>query len=234
MKLETLRDLFVDELKDLYSAENQLVKALPKMAKAASSADLRQAFTSHLAETKTHVERLKQIFTAFDASPNGKKCKAMEGLVEEGAEMIHEDAEPDVMDAGLIAAAQRVEHYEMAGYGCVRNYARLLGEAKAASLLQQTLDEEGAADKKLTALSKQINVDAQHDHDGKPAKAQRRQASDPRAHRNHPTSSGQPLIGTTAESNHGWSKAVDAFLKKYAFGYIEVWLAVCRFVGWFS
>ena len=169
MKLESLRDLFIDELKDLYNAENQLVKALPKMAKAASSAELRQAFHSHLTETKTHVERLEQIFTAFDASPNGKKCKAMEGLVEEGSEMIHEDAEPEVMDAGLIAAAQRVEHYEMAGYGCVRTYAQLLGETKAVGLLQQTLDEEGAADKKLTALSKQINVDAQHDHDGKPA-----------------------------------------------------------------
>ncbi len=166
MKLENLRDLFVDELKDLYSAENQLLKALPKMAKAATSADLKRAFESHLKETLGQVERLEQVFASLDVSPKGKKCKAMQGLVEEGAEMMKEDAEPDVMDAGLIAAAQRVEHYEMAGYGCVHNYAQLLGETKAATLLQKTLDEEGAADKKLTQLAKQINVDAEGDDEG--------------------------------------------------------------------
>ena len=167
MKLESLRDLFIDELKDLYNAENQLVKALPKMAKAASAPGLKHAFESHLKETKTQVQRLEQIFTSLGASPKGKKCKAMEGLVAEGSEMIHEDAESEVMDAGLIAAAQRVEHYEMAGYGCVRTYAQLLGETKAVTLLQKTLDEEGAADKKLTELSKQINVDANGQHNGK-------------------------------------------------------------------
>ncbi|HZZ72757.1 MAG TPA: ferritin-like domain-containing protein [Pirellulales bacterium] len=161
MEMETLRDLFVDELKDLYSAENQLVKALPKMAKAATSPKLKKAFESHLEETKGHVDRLEQIFEKLGGSPKGKKCKAMEGLIEEGKEMLEEDAEPDVLDAGLIAAAQRVEHYEMAGYGCVRTYAQLLGEAAAAKLLQQTLDEEGNADKKLTQLAEQINVNAE-------------------------------------------------------------------------
>jgi ferritin-like metal-binding protein YciE len=165
MKLENLRDLFVDELKDLYSAENQLLKALPKMAKAATSSDLKRAFDSHLKETQGQVERLEQVFAGLDVSPKGKKCKAMEGLVAEGAEMMQEDAEPDVMDAGLIAAAQRVEHYEMAGYGCVRTYAQLLGETKAATLLQKTLDEEGAADKKLTQIAKQINVEAEDEEE---------------------------------------------------------------------
>lgn len=174
MNLETLRDLFVDELKDLYSAEHQLLKALPKMAKAATSIELKHAFESHLKETKGQVERLEQVFAGLDASPRGKKCKAMEGLVEEGAEWIQEDAEPDVMDAGLIAAAQRVEHYEMAGYGCVRTYAQLLGETKAASLLQKTLDEEGAADKKLTQLAKRINVQANGEVDHAPIKRGRR------------------------------------------------------------
>jgi ferritin-like metal-binding protein YciE len=161
MKLDTLRALFVDELKDLYSAEHQLLKALPKMAKAASSPQLTRAFESHLEETKGQVERLEQVFESLDVSPKGKKCKAMEGLVEEGAELMEEDADPDVMDAGLIAAAQRVEHYEIAGYGCVRTYAQLLGETKAAKLLQATLDEEGAADKKLTQIAEKINVEAE-------------------------------------------------------------------------
>src|SRR5581483_4292091 len=146
MKPATLRELFIDELKDLYSAENQLLKALPKMAKAATSPDLKKAFESHLKETQTQVDRLVQIFESLDASPKGKKCKAMEGLVEEGSEMMEEDAEPEVMDAALIAAAQRVEHYEMAGYGTVRTYARLLGDEQAAKLLQKTLDEEGQTD----------------------------------------------------------------------------------------
>jgi len=165
MKLESLRDLFVDELKDLYNAEHQLLKALPKMAKAATASELRRAFESHLKETKGQVERLEQVFGSLEISPKGKKCKAMEGLVKEGAELMKEEADPDVMDAGLIAAAQRVEHYEMAGYGCVRTYAQLLGETKAATLLQKTLDEEGAADKKLTQIAKQINVDAEDDEE---------------------------------------------------------------------
>jgi ferritin-like metal-binding protein YciE len=165
MKLASLRDLMVEELKDLYNAEQQLVKALPKMAKAASSPDLRKAFEKHLKETQTHVDRLEEVFESLDLAPKGKTCKAMKGLIEEGSELMKEDAEEDVMDAGLIAAAQRVEHYEIAGYGCVRTYAQLLGETKAASLLQKTLDEEGAADKKLTEIAETINVDAEEDEE---------------------------------------------------------------------
>jgi ferritin-like metal-binding protein YciE len=153
MHMETLQDLFVDQLRDLYNAENQLVKALPKLAKSADSDQLRSAFENHLEETKGHVERIEAIFEKLGAKPGGKTCKAMKGLVEEGAEMMDEDAEPPVMDAGLIAAAQRVEHYEIAGYGCVRNFAKLLGDEHAAKLLQETLDEEMAADKKLTKLA---------------------------------------------------------------------------------
>jgi ferritin-like metal-binding protein YciE len=161
MTLKTLEDLFVDQLKDLYHAENQLVKALPKLAKAASSPKLSQAFTDHLAETKIHVERLEMIFNDLEMKPKGKVCKAMEGLLEEGKETMAEDADPSVKDAALITAAQRVEHYEMAGYGCVRTFARLLGHHKAADLLQRTLDEEGAADKHMTELAESvINIDA--------------------------------------------------------------------------
>ncbi|HWE03029.1 MAG TPA: ferritin-like domain-containing protein [Tepidisphaeraceae bacterium] len=161
MKLEDLRDLYIEELRDLYSAENQLVKALPKMAKAATNEDLAQGFLDHLEETKGHVARLKGIFEELGTKPTGKVCKAMEGLIEEGKEMIEEDAEPDVKDAGLIGAAQRVEHYEIAGYGVVRNFAKLLGETAAAKILQQTLDEEAATDKKLTKLADSvINLEA--------------------------------------------------------------------------
>jgi ferritin-like metal-binding protein YciE len=165
MKLDSLKELYVDELKDLYSAENQLLKAIPKMAKAATSPALKKGFEKHLEETKGQVERLEQIFKALGESPKGKKCKAMEGLVEEGKEVMEEDAEPEVMDAALIAAAQRVEHYEIAGYGCVRTYAQLLGETQAAKLLQQTLDEEGKTDHALTKLAEKINVEAE-DPDG--------------------------------------------------------------------
>jgi ferritin-like metal-binding protein YciE len=160
MQLEALQDLFVEQLRDLYNAENQLVKALPKMAKAASSEQLSQSFLDHLEETKGHVDRLAQIFENLGKKPTGKTCKAMQGLIEEGKEAMEEDAEPEVMDAALIAAAQRVEHYEMAGYGTVRSFAKLLGDAEAAKLLQQTLDEEGACDKKLTKLAESINVEA--------------------------------------------------------------------------
>jgi ferritin-like metal-binding protein YciE len=160
MKANRLKHLYVQELKDLYSAENQLVKALPKMAKASTSADLRAGFEGHLNQTKEHVARLEKIFKALGESPNGKKCKGMEGLIKEGAEMIKEDPAPEELDAGLISAAQRVEHYEMAGYGCVSAYAKLLGEDPAVSVLRQTLEEEKEADKKLTQLSGRINVEA--------------------------------------------------------------------------
>jgi ferritin-like metal-binding protein YciE len=161
MKLASLHDLFVDELKDLYNAETQLTKALPKMAKAAASEELRTAFEKHLDETEHQIERLDTIFKQLDASPKGKKCKAMAGLIEEGKEMIETDGEEAVKDAGLIAAAQRVEHYEMAGYGTVRTYAQLLGFDEAAKLLQETLEEEAAADQKLGELAQTINVAAQ-------------------------------------------------------------------------
>ena len=160
MKLASLDDLFVEELKDLYDAEKQLTKALPKMAKAASSEELTAAFEEHLQVTERHVERLDQIFRSCGESPGRKKCEAMKGLIEEGAEIIAEDAAAAVKDAALIAAAQKVEHYEIASYGCVRTWAQLLGNDKAAQLLQQTLDEEGEADKKLTELSQDLNVEA--------------------------------------------------------------------------
>jgi ferritin-like metal-binding protein YciE len=161
MKLTNLHDLYVDELKDLYSAEHQILKALPKMVMKASASELADAFADHLKVTHGHVERLDKIFKMLEVSPKGKKCKAMEGLLEEGKEVMSEEAEPSVMDAALIAAAQRVEHYEMAGYGCVRTFARLLGYEKAADLLQETLEEEGEVDKKLTELAESvINVEA--------------------------------------------------------------------------
>jgi ferritin-like metal-binding protein YciE len=158
--MNRLKHLYIEELTDLYSAENQLVKALPKMAKAASSEDLRAGFEEHLGQTKEHVARLEKIFKALEESPKGKKCKGMEGLIKEGSEMIEEGLAPEELDAGLISAAQRVEHYEIAGYGCVRTYAHLLGEDQAVSLLQQTLDEEKDTDAKLTQLAGSINVEA--------------------------------------------------------------------------
>ena len=162
MKTKTLNDLLIDELKDLYSAENQLIKALPKMAKAANSENLSAAFTDHLEETRGQVERLEKIFTILEGTPKGKKCKAMEGLIEEGKEVMEEEYEPAVMDAALIGAAQRVEHYEIAGYGTARTLATLLGHDEVAELLQETLDEEGNADKKLTDLAEsEINVEAE-------------------------------------------------------------------------
>ena len=162
MKMATLKDLFVEELKDLYSAEKQLIKALPKMAKAATCEELQQGFLDHLEQTKGHAERLEQVFELLGMKPKAKTCKAMEGLIEEGKELLEEDVDPEVLDAGLIAAAQRVEHYEIAGYGCVRTYAELLGEHDAMELLQETLDEEAETDKKLTKLSEQINIEAEH------------------------------------------------------------------------
>ena len=156
MKLDSLKKLYLEELHDLYSAETQLVKALPKMAKGASSAELQQAFESHLEQTKEHVERLDQIFAQLDEKPTGKTCKAMKGLIEEGSEMLAQEGDESVIDAGLIGAAQRVEHYEIAAYGTVRTFANLLGEDEAVELLQQTLDEEGETDKKLSELAEGI------------------------------------------------------------------------------
>jgi ferritin-like metal-binding protein YciE len=161
MELETLKDLYTHELKDLYSAENQIIKALPKMAEAATNEELSAGFEQHLEQTKKHAQRLEQILESHGETTRGPKCKGMEGVIAEGDEMIKEDAEDEVKDAGLIAAAQRVEHYEMAGYGCARTYAELLGDTKGAKLLQQTLDEEKATDEKLSDLAKStINVEA--------------------------------------------------------------------------
>lgn len=162
MKLETLRDLYTEQLKDLYSAETQLVDALPKMAKAASNPQLQRAFQEHLVQTKQHVQRLEQIFAQIGDKPKGQTCKGMEGLLKEGEEMIKMKGDSAAIDAGLIAAAQRVEHYEIAGYGCVRTYAAQIGDRQGAMLLQQTLDEEGTTDKRLTQLAEQvINLEAE-------------------------------------------------------------------------
>jgi ferritin-like metal-binding protein YciE len=160
MANEGLRDLYIDELKDLYSAENQLVKALPKMAKAASSHELKQGFEEHLEQTRGHVQRLEQIFETLDESPKGKKCAGMEGLVKEGGEVMEEDFEGALMDAALIGAAQRVEHYEIAAYGTAAEFAKLLGQSEHATLLEETLQEEKETDEKLTELAKEINPQA--------------------------------------------------------------------------
>ena len=152
MKLKSLNELYIHELKDLYSAEKQLVEALPKMANAASSPDLKRAFEHHLEETKIHLERVHELLRQLNENPGNLVCKGMEGLIEEGSEVIKEGERP-VKDAAMIAAAQRVEHYEMAGYGAARTHAHLLGHDDAAHILQQTLDEEGEANKKLTKLA---------------------------------------------------------------------------------
>jgi len=151
--LNDLNDLLIEQLQDLYNAEGQLTKALPKMAKAATNKELKQAFTKHLAQTQEHVSRLERVFESLGEKAKGKTCHAMKGLIEEGAETISEDAEDAVRDAALIAAAQRVEHYEIAGYGTVRTYAESLGHKEAAALLQKTLDEEGETDKLLTQIA---------------------------------------------------------------------------------
>ena len=161
MKLNSLRDLYIAELKDLYDAENRIVKALPKMAEAASSPDLRSAFEEHLQQTQGHVDRLEQVFRKLDETPKGDKCKGIVGIIDEGEDMMDKDAAPAVSDAALIASAQRVEHYEIAAYGTVRTFARRLGYEDQAQLLNQTLQEEGETDKKLTSLAESyVNEDA--------------------------------------------------------------------------
>jgi ferritin-like metal-binding protein YciE len=158
--MNSLRDLLIDELRDLHNAENQLVKALPKMAKAASHEDLKEGFSEHLEQTRGHIDRLEQCFKLLGQKARGKTCHAMQGLVEEGKEAIEEDAPDSIRDAKLIGAAQRVEHYEIAAYGTARAFAETIGESKVADLLQETLDEEGETDKKLTALAETINEEA--------------------------------------------------------------------------
>lgn len=158
MKIDSLNGLYLEQLRDLYDAEQQLIEALPKMAKASVSPELRSAFEEHWEQTKEHVRRIETIFEEMGEKAKGQKCKAMEGLVKEGAEVIKEDMEDGVKDAALIAAAQRVEHYEMAGYGCVRTYASLLGDQKASAILEKTLQEEKEADETLGGIAEQVNV----------------------------------------------------------------------------
>jgi ferritin-like metal-binding protein YciE len=156
MKMDTLQKLYTDELRDLYNAENQLLKALPNIAKAASSEDMKDAFEKHLEQTKGHVKRLEQVFDAIGEKPKGKTCRAMKGLIEEGSEILKEDGEESILDAGIIVAAQKVEHYEIASYGSVRTFAHLLGQNKAAELLQTTLDEESETNELLNRLAEGI------------------------------------------------------------------------------
>jgi ferritin-like metal-binding protein YciE len=156
MSLDTLEKLYIEELRDLYNAENQLLKALPKMAKGASSPELKDAFEKHLEQTKGHVERLEELFEQRDESPKGKTCKAMKGLIEEGSEILKEEGEDSVIDAGMIVAAQKVEHYEIASYGSVRTFANLLGKDEEAKLLQATLDEESETNEILNQLAEGI------------------------------------------------------------------------------
>lgn len=161
MELDTLKDLYIEGLKDLYSAENQILKALPKMIKACGDRQVKAAFREHERQTREHVRRLERICKELGVSPRGKKCEGMEGLIKEGKGLIREKPDQDVLDAGLIAAAQHVEHYEMAGYGTMRTYARELGFPGQARVLQTTLNEEGATDKKLTRMAiRRINLEA--------------------------------------------------------------------------
>lgn len=161
MKLNTLKDLYIHELKDLYSAEKQIIRALPKMARAASNEKLANGFKKHLEETKEHASRLEKLLSRHDQTTRGPKCKGMEGLLKEGEEILEEEADDEVRDAGLISAAQRVEHYEIAGYGTARTYAEILGDKEGAKILQTTLDEEAATDEKLTEVAMtSVNVAA--------------------------------------------------------------------------
>jgi ferritin-like metal-binding protein YciE len=161
MPMDSLQDLYMKELRDMYNAEKQILRVLPKMAKAATNEKLQAAFTDHREVTEEHVRRLETIFDSLGTAHRGKRCAGMEGIIEEGAELLEEEAEEDVMDAGLIAAAQRVEHYEMAAYGTLRTFAAQLGRDEDARLLQQTLDEEGEADKLLSKLAEtQVNRQA--------------------------------------------------------------------------
>jgi ferritin-like metal-binding protein YciE len=192
MEMDSLKELYVEELKDLWSAETQITKALPKMVKAASNPKLKKAFNTHLKQTERQIKRLERIFKELDESPRGKKCVGMEGLIKEAQELIKEKPEAEVLDAGLIAAAQHVEHYEMAGYGCVRTWARQMGEDRQAELLQETLDEEEQTDRLLTDLAEsEINVEAEEgEEEQRPAPRSRtKQASKRGASRNGGSSS---------------------------------------------
>jgi ferritin-like metal-binding protein YciE len=188
METQALKELFIDELKDLYNAENQLIKALPKMAKAANSEELRNGFEQHLEQTRGHAQRIEQIFESLGDKPTGKKCKAMEGLVEEGSEVIGEDFEGEVMDAALIGAARRVEHYEIAAYSTVIKFGELLGEDEAVKLLEQTLEEETETDEKLVGMVDEFTMqdsgeadESEEGESGKPTPVNQKKARTARA-----------------------------------------------------
>ena len=197
-----LKELYIDELKDLYNAENQLIKALPKMAKAASSDELRQGFEEHLEQTKGHVQRLEKIFQTLGDSPKGKTCKGMEGLIKEGSEVMEEDFEDSLMDAALIGAAQRVEHYEIAAYGTVSAFAEELGETDQASLLNKTLEEEKETDEKLTTLAEQINAQANEAGD------QEEKSKEAVKQDNKKPEEGGVISHTGSALAHSWVKAL--------------------------
>ena len=211
MEMDSLKELYVEELKDLWSAETQITKALPKMVKAASNPKLKKAFNTHLKQTERQIKRLERIFKELDESPRGKKCVGMEGLIKEAQELIKEKPEAEVLDAGLIAAAQHVEHYEMAGYGCVRTWARQMGEDRQAELLQETLDEEEQTDRLLTDLAEsEINVEAEEgEEEQRPAPRSRtKQASKRGASRNGGSSSQNGNMG--ADEDETEEEAVGA------------------------
>ena len=211
MEMDSLKELYVEELKDLWSAETQITKALPKMVKAASNPKLKKAFNTHLKQTERQIKRLERIFKELDESPRGKKCVGMEGLIKEAQELIKEKPEAEVLDAGLIAAAQHVEHYEMAGYGCVRTWARQMGEDRQAELLQETLDEEEQTDRLLTDLAEsEINVEAEEgEEEQRPATRSRtKQASKRGASRNGGSSSQNGNMG--ADEDETEEEAVGA------------------------
>ena len=197
MSLESLRDLYVEELKDIYNAEKQLLKALPKMAKRADSPELQQAFREHADVTQKQVERLDQIFESLGKRASGKKCKGMEGLIEEGKSMIEEDGEPAVIDAGLITAAQRVEHYEIAVYGALKTYARILGDEEAAGLLEETLEEEKETDEKLNQIAESLNLEAEEAGDEDSEEEEEGESTPSRGTRER--------VGSSPESRRGGS-----------------------------
>jgi len=209
MQIDSLEKLFVEQLKDVYNAEKQIVRALPRMSKAATNDELKNAFDTHLRETEQHVERLEQIFKDLGKPPTGKKCMGMEGLIEEAKELLQEDVDDEVLDAGLIAAAQRVEHYEMAAYGCLKTYADLLGNEQATQLLEQTLNEEKQTDQRLTEIAESaINVEAMESGVGaEESRGSERSRGGMERSRGSSSSSGSGSRSSSGRSNGGGSSS---------------------------
>jgi ferritin-like metal-binding protein YciE len=202
MSMENLQELFLEQLKDVYDAEQRITKALPKMAREATSEELSTAFEEHLEQTQEHVKRLERVFEIIGESPGKKTCKAMVGLLEEGEEIMKEDAPESVLDAGIISAAQKVEHYEMATYGCLRDWAQLLGLSEAVDVLQETLDEEGETDKRLTEIAQSLNVEALSGEDEE--ETDEEEADVPRAERVGPS---RKPVSASRRSSSGTSSA---------------------------